>query len=150
MRYHSHRFRVLKKQLKVYLKKKKQRQNRSHMNPISNIIIHSQSEQIESSSTINHSTMIDFQLSPDLSKRKYIYKDITLSNNNSNQMNWVSQIKSINIFFFKWIYILANLSMYTTIILFWSNENQWYMIHTEFPLSLFWYFRLQLSSISLC
>jgi hypothetical protein len=69
------------------------------MNPISNIIIHSQSEQIESSSTINHSTMIDFQLSPDLSKRKYIYKDITLSNNNSNQMNWVSQIKSIHIFF---------------------------------------------------
>jgi len=32
--------------------------------------------------------MIDFQLSPDLSKRKYIYKDITLSNNNSNQINW--------------------------------------------------------------
>ncbi len=39
--------------------------------------------------------MIDFQLSPDLSKRKYIYKDITLSNNNNNnqnQMNWVCEI----------------------------------------------------------
>ncbi|CAF2326891.1 unnamed protein product [Rotaria sp. Silwood2] len=32
--------------------------------------------------------MIDFQLTPDLSKRKYIYKDITLSNDNQNQMNW--------------------------------------------------------------
>jgi len=32
--------------------------------------------------------MIDFQLSPDLSNRKYIYKDITLSNNNPNQINW--------------------------------------------------------------
>jgi hypothetical protein len=39
--------------------------------------------------------MIDFQLLPDLSKRKYIYKDITLSNNNQNQMNWVSQINKL-------------------------------------------------------
>jgi hypothetical protein len=90
LRYRSHRFTVLKKQFKAYLKKKKQQQqHRSHMNSISNIIVHHQSKQIESS-PMEHSTMIDFQLSPDLSKRKYIYKDITLSNNNNqNQMNWV-------------------------------------------------------------
>jgi hypothetical protein len=89
LRYRSHRFTVLKKQFKAYLKKKKQQQNRSHMNSISNIIVHHQSKQIESL-PMEHSTMIDFQLSPDLSKRKYIYKDITLSNNNNqNQMNWV-------------------------------------------------------------
>ncbi|CAF1419500.1 unnamed protein product [Rotaria sp. Silwood1] len=32
--------------------------------------------------------MIDFQITPDLSKRKYIYKDIALSNNDQNQINW--------------------------------------------------------------
>ena len=36
-----------------------------------------------------HSPPIDVQSSPDLSKRKYIYKDIATSNNQSSQMNWV-------------------------------------------------------------
>ncbi|CAF0796795.1 unnamed protein product [Rotaria sordida] len=84
---------ILKKQLKTYFKKKKRKQqqeqqiNEYHLKNISNVIIHHQSQQIESSS-IQHSTMVDFQLTPDLSKRKYIYKDITLSNDNQNHMNW--------------------------------------------------------------
>jgi hypothetical protein len=80
----------LKKQLKSYLKKKKlkQKQQQHHLNNISNVIIHHQSQPMESTPN-EHSTMIDFQLPPDLSKRKYIYKDITLANNNQSQMNWV-------------------------------------------------------------
>jgi len=92
LRYPSRRFTILKKQFKTYLKKRKKKQqqeDQNQLNNISNVIIHHQSQQIESS-PIEHSTMIDFQLSPDLSKRKYIYKDINLTNNNQNQMNWVS------------------------------------------------------------
>ncbi len=66
-----------------------QQQDQNQLNNISNVIVHHQSQQIESSPN-EHSTMIDFQLSPDLSKRKYIYKDINLTNNNQNQINWVS------------------------------------------------------------
>jgi hypothetical protein len=67
-------------------RKTKQQQDQNQLNNISNV---NQSQQIESSPN-EHSTMIDFQLSPDLSKRKYIYKDINLTNNNQNQINWVS------------------------------------------------------------
>jgi hypothetical protein len=79
-------------------KKKKQQQQQDQLSNISNVIIPHQSQQIESS-PMEHSAMTDLQLSPDLSKRKYIYKDITLSNNNNtntnqNQMNWVCQIFS--------------------------------------------------------
>lgn len=91
--YSSHHFIILRKQYQTYLKKKKkkqQQQERQLNHNISNIILHSQSQKIESSPN-QHSNMIDLQLSPDLSKRKYIYKDINLSsNNNQNHMNWVN------------------------------------------------------------
>ena len=81
---------MLKKQLKAYLKKKKKKQQQDKYH--SNIIVHHQPQQIELIPN-EHSTINDLQSTPDLSKRKYIYKDITLSSNNNNnhsQMNWVS------------------------------------------------------------
>ena len=113
------RLNVFKKQLKFYMKKKKKhkQQYRLDVEPISN------NPQLESSLT-EASTMMDFQLVPDLSKRKYIYKDITLSN--QNQMNWVSSISSQTT---DSISSLANFSMHSTTF---SNTsfrfNRWYVI----------------------
>ena len=93
LHYPLHRLTILKEQLRTYLKKKKKKRKRSNTYAnISNIIVHHQAQKIESTST-EPSTMMDFPLIPDLSKRKYIYKDITLSNDNQSQINWVRQIK---------------------------------------------------------
>jgi len=101
------RFDRLKKQLKIYLKKKKKTQQQ-HQPTVSNISISSSS----SSTLIDHSNLIDLPLSPDLSKRKYIYKEISLSNN-SNQLNLVCfQKKQESIFILFFSLSLENLSMY--------------------------------------
>ncbi|UJR33473.1 hypothetical protein I4U23_020918 [Adineta vaga] len=82
----SRRHVALKKQLKMYLKKKMKQQHSSRLNLSSNHVLHEQINKMEFLQ--NHQAIInDVQFLPDLSKRKYIYKDITLSNNDSNQIN---------------------------------------------------------------
>jgi hypothetical protein len=78
--------------MKKKKKKKQKQQDRYQFDNISSDMISRQSDQTEST-PMEHSMMIDFQLSPDLSKRKYIFKDITLSNNNQSQMNWVNMMR---------------------------------------------------------
>ncbi|CAM2696781.1 unnamed protein product [Rotaria socialis] len=73
LNYRVHRSSILKKQLKSYLRKKKRKQqkqkksNESHVIDVSNVIVHHEPQQIESTS-MERSTTIDFQLPPDLSK----------------------------------------------------------------------------------
>ena len=84
------RLALLKKQLKEYFKKKKQKQlAQDHPAPIS-VTIDPPSSPIESMG-LEYLPMIDLQITPDLSKRKYVYKDITTQSNHPNQINWVSE-----------------------------------------------------------
>ena len=89
LNYSSRRSMFLKKQLKSYLKKKQKKSV--------------DSDQIQTTSTVmdvqqystpieEYPSMISPSVTPDLSKRKYIYKDITTTTNNANQINWVSRI----------------------------------------------------------
>lgn len=97
----SERLIMLKKRFKSYMKKKKKQKDKqqrcqSNVQSIPNNPVQDPSQSSESSLQ-EHPTMIDFQFVPDLSKRKYIYKDITLSNQNPNQINWVSLISRFTI-----------------------------------------------------
>ncbi|CAF0728062.1 unnamed protein product [Adineta ricciae] len=78
---------IFKKQLKKFLKykKKKQRSHQSHC--VSKKNIHHPTK--ENGFPQKQQIIInDLQPLPDLSKRKYIYRDITLTNTESNLMNW--------------------------------------------------------------
>lgn len=89
---------AVKQRMVAYFKKLKLKQQRSKKPPINNVLTVAappEPKQIEST-PIEHSSMIDFQLMPDLSKRKYIFKDISLTTNSSNQMNWVNINKEMD------------------------------------------------------
>ncbi|CAF3915543.1 unnamed protein product [Rotaria sp. Silwood2] len=68
-------------------KRQQQQPHGYHLNNFSNVTVHHQSKQIEST-LIEHTAMSKLQLSLDLAKRKYIYKDITVSNTtNPSEIN---------------------------------------------------------------
>lgn len=80
---------LLKEQLKAYFRKKKQKQLvQDSLSPAS-VTIDPPSSPVESP-ILDYLPMIDLQITPDLSKRKYIYKDITAPSNSPSQNNWVS------------------------------------------------------------
>lgn len=72
----SRRLSFLKKKLHSYLKRKEKRRLEKEISS-------------ENNQFLKTNTMIDLQLSPDLSKRKYIYKDVTI--NNTTQINLVTK-----------------------------------------------------------
>ena len=87
-----HRRSIFKKQLKKFLRSKKRKQLAHQSHHVSKKSIHEPIEENEfpqKHQIISH----DLQPSPDLSKRKYIYRDITLTNTESNLMNWVSKMR---------------------------------------------------------
>lgn len=84
----------LKKQLKWYLKKKKKKRIETSSGPLATDTAVEESPVAESSSNDDSSSMMFPSFSPDLSKRKYIYKDITASTtNHPNQINLVRHIE---------------------------------------------------------
>ena len=80
---------LLKKQLKAYFGKKKQKQLVQDQLSPAFVTIDPPSSPVEST-VLDYLPMIDLQITPDLSKRKYIYKDITAASTNPSQINWVS------------------------------------------------------------
>ncbi|CAF0752815.1 unnamed protein product [Adineta ricciae] len=78
---------IFKKQLKKFLRNKKRKQRSHQSHRVSKKSIHEPVEENEFPQK-QQITIHDLQPSPDLSKRKYIYRDITLTNTESNLMNW--------------------------------------------------------------
>ena len=115
LHYRARRFTILKKQLKAYMKKQRMKRWSRRTTTSSTPVV--PSPQQPESVPLAHSPPIDVQSSPDLSKRKYIYKDIATSNNQSSQMNWVGiERESLCLSHTDTPHFLADLSMHATTI----------------------------------
>ena len=92
LHYSARRLTILKKQLKAYVRKQRMKR-RCHRTTTSPSTPVAPCPPRTESAPVAHSPPIDIQSSPDLSKRKYIYKEITTSNNQTDQMNWVENAR---------------------------------------------------------